>query len=69
MPDKLENATLRVIFLGLRFWPKVIFWVYERRRELFWVAEENRGILFWVADKGIFWYAKKCSDFFWVDKF
>ena len=46
-----------MIFWGLKFWPNVIFWVYERRK--------NRGI-FWVAKKGLrdfLGYANKSSDF------
>ena len=58
---------LRVIFLGLKFWPKVIFWVYERYRDFFG-SQRKTEELFWVAKKGlrniIFGYAKKSSDFF-----
>ena len=32
-----------MIFLGLKFWPNVIFWVYERCR-IFWGHRKNRGI-------------------------
>ena len=37
----------------------------------FWVVKKT-GIFFWVAKKGLrdfLGYAKKSSDFFWVDKF
>ena len=47
-----------MIFLGLKFWPKVIFWVYERRRDFFGSQKETEGI-FWLAKKGL-------RDFFWV---
>ena len=33
-----------MIFLGLKFWPKVIFWVYERRRDFFGSQKETEGI-------------------------
>ena len=35
---------VRVNFLGLKFWPKVIFWVYERRRD-FLGREKKRDFL------------------------
>ena len=55
-----------MIFLGLKFWPKVIFWVYERCRDVFGSQKKTEG--FWgVAKKGLrdfLGYAKKGSDFF-----
>ena len=56
-----------MIFLGLKFWPEVIFfWVYERCWDFFWVMKKNRNFL-GVAKKGLrdfFGYAKKSSYFF-----
>ena len=49
---------------------KWFFWVYERRR-IFWGREKKRDF-FGLQKKelGIFLgYARKSSDFFWVDKF
>ena len=51
-----------MIFWGLKFLPKVIFWVYERRRDFFG-SGKKQGFL-WVVKKGLrdFWeYAKKSS--------
>ena len=48
-------------FLGLKFWPKVIFWVYERRRDFFGSRKKTEGFL-WVAKKrtkGLFWGMQK----------
>ena len=55
-----------MIFLGLKFWPKVIFWVCERPQDFFGLQEKTEGF-FWVAKKGLrdfLGYAKKSSDFF-----
>ena len=41
-----------MILLSLKFWPKVIFGVYERRRDFFWVAKKTKGF-FGVAKKGL----------------
>ena len=41
-----------MIFLGLKFWPKVIFWVYERCRDFFGLRKKTEGF-FGVAKKGI----------------
>ena len=30
------------MFLGLKFWPKVIFWFYERHWDFFVSQEKNR---------------------------
>ena len=57
----------RMILLSLKFWPKVIFWVYERRRGFFWVAKKTKGFL-GIVKKGLrdfLGYAKKSSDFNW----
>ena len=43
---------VRVIFLGLKFWPKVIFWVYERCWDFFWCKKKTEGF-FVVAKKGL----------------
>ena len=57
-----------MIFLGLKFWPEVNFWVYERRRDFFGSRKtktKTRGIL-WVAKNGLrdfFVYAKKVVIF------
>ena len=45
-----------MILLSLKFWPKVIFWVYERRRDFFGSRKKQRDFL---------GYAKKSSDFNW----
>ena len=56
-----------MIFLGLKFWSKVIFfWVYERRQDFLGSRKKTEGF-FGVAKKGLrdfFGYAKKISDFF-----
>ena len=55
-----------MVFLGLKFWPKVIFWVYETCREFFGSQKENRGTFLGckTSTKGFFWVdAKKSSDF------
>ena len=54
-----------VNFLGLKFWPKVIFLGLWKTLGFFWVPKKTRGI--WVAKKqltDILGYAKKSSDFF-----
>ena len=54
-----------MIFLGLKFWPKVIFWVYKRCREFFGLRKKTEGF-FWVAKKELrdfFGYAKKVVIF------
>ena len=35
----------RMILLSLKFWPKVIFWVYERRRDFFGSRKKQRDFL------------------------
>ena len=45
-------------FLGLKFWPKVIFLGLRKTPGFFWVVEESR----WI-----FWGCKKRTKrFFWV---
>ena len=46
-----EGGGVRVFFLGLKFWPKVIFWVYERRRDFFGSRKKKRRNFFWHAKK------------------
>ena len=50
-----------MILLSLKFWPKVMFWVYERRRDFFASREKQR--VFWgLRKKGLrdfLGYAKK----------
>ena len=54
-----------MIFLGLKFWPKVIFWVYETRRDFFGSRKKKRHFLGYETwTKRFFGYAKKRSDFF-----
>ena len=58
-----EGGGIRVIFLALKFWPKKIFWVYERGWGFF--GSQKKG-LFWVVKKGLkdfFGYAKKVVFF------
>ena len=38
-----------MIFLGLKFWPKVIFWDYERYQEFLGREEKQRN--FWGLQK------------------
>ena len=55
-----------MIFLGLQFWPKVIFWIYERCQIFFWVAKKPEGSFWVLAKKGLrdfFGYAKKVVIF------
>ena len=40
-----EGGGVRMILLSLKFWPKVIFWVYERRRDFFWSRKKQRDFL------------------------
>ena len=57
----------RMILLSLKFWPKVIFWVYERRWDFFWLRKKQSD--FWGLRKKVlrdfFGYAKNSSDFIW----
>ena len=48
---------VQVIVLGLEFWPKVIFWVYERRQDIFGSRKKTEEF---------FWVAKKVKGFFGV---
>ena len=62
-----DGGRVRVIFLGLKFWPKVILGVYERRRDFWGSRKKKPKGLFGVAKKGprdFLGYAKKRSDFF-----
>ena len=41
-----------MIFLGLKFWPKVIFWVYERCQDfLGGGAKKNKEFFFELPEK------------------
>ena len=56
-----------MIFLSLKFWPKVIFFGSMKDAGIFWGREKKTEGFFWVAKKELrdfFGYAKKCSDFF-----
>ena len=57
-----------MIFLGLRFWPKVIFWAYERCQDFFGSQKKQRDF-FWVTKKGLkdFLGMLKKVGIFWVD--
>ena len=50
-----------MIFLGVKFWPKVIFWVYERRkkkkpRDFLGLQKKDKGIFLGMLIKVvIFW--------------
>ena len=39
----LNDGEVRVIFLDLKFWPKVIFWVYERHWDFFGSQRKTEG--------------------------
>ena len=57
----------RVIFWGLKFWPKAIFWVYERRWNIFGSRKIKSGVLGGCEKrtKGFFGVMlKKSSDIF-----
>ena len=46
---------VRVIVLGLKFWPKVIFWVYERRQDIFGSRKKTEEFFLGCKkSKGIF---------------
>ena len=45
-----EGGGVRVVFWGLKFWTKMIFWVYERRRDFFG-SRQKKEEFFWVAKK------------------
>ena len=56
-----------MILLSQKFWPKVIFWVYERRRD-FLGREKNKGIFLGLRKKGLWDFGgmlKKRIDFYW----
>ena len=57
-----------MIFLSLKFWPKVIFLGSIKDAGIFWGREKKKTEgFFWVVKKELsdfFGYAKKCSDFF-----
>ena len=60
-----------MIFLGLKFWPKVIFFGSMKDAGIFMGREKKTEGFFGIAKKGLrefFGYAKKSSAF-WVDKF
>ena len=60
------GGVVRVIFLGLKFWQKVIFSVYGRRWDSFWVTKKKREIFLGCEKKGLrdfFGYVKKNGDF------
>ena len=62
----INDEGVRVTFWGLTFWPKVVFWDYERGREFFWIAKKETEGFFGVAKKGprdFFRYAKKIVIF------
>ena len=44
----MGGGGVRLIFLGLKFWSKVIFRVYKRRRDFFGSRKKNRGIFFFM---------------------
>ena len=51
-----NDGEVRVIFLGLKFWPKVIFWGCERKkRDFFGLRNKDQGIFLGMLEKvGIF---------------
>ena len=53
-----NDGGVRVIFLGLKFWPKVIFLGLWKTPGFFWVAKKNRGIFLGCE--------KRTKGFFWV---
>ena len=61
-----NDGGIRVIFLGLKFWPKVIFGVCERHQDFFRSRKITEGF-FWVVKKRLkdfLGYVKKHSNFF-----
>ena len=60
-----RGGGVRVIFLGLKFWPKVIFGSMKVAG-IFWVAKKTRGFIGGCEKriKVFFGYAKRSSDFF-----
>ena len=53
----INDGGARVTFWGLEFWPKVVFWDYERGREFFWIAKKKIRGIFWGCEertKGFF---------------
>ena len=58
----------RVIFWGQKFWPKVIFWVYEKPQDYLGCKEKTNGF-FLGCEKGlrVFWgmLKKVVIFFFW----
>ena len=52
----------RVIFLGLKFWPKVIFWSMKDTGIVLDLGKKKGVGFFWIVRKGLrdfFGYAKK----------
>ena len=60
-----NDGRLRVIFLGLKFWPKVVFWGLLKTPGFFGSQRKNRGIFLGCEKrtKGFFGYAKKVVMF------
>ena len=56
-----NDGGVQVIFLGLKFWPKVIFWGLLKTPGFFWIAKRNRGIFLGCEKrtKGFFWVCYK----------
>ena len=54
-----------MIFLGLKFWPKVIFLGLLKTPGSFWIANKNGGVLGGCEErtKRLFGYARKGNDF------
>ena len=56
-----------MIFFGLKFWPKVIFWVYERHRNFLGSRKRNSGIFGGLCKKDFFGACSKIVILFWVE--
>ena len=62
-----NDGGVRVIFLGLKFWPKVIFWGLWKTPGFFGVAKKTEVVFLGCKKKikGFFLQLqKKISDFF-----
>ena len=66
-----EGGGVQVIFLGLKFWLGFFGSMKDASRVFFGVTKKNRGMFLGCEKRprDLFGYAKKSSDFFWVDKF
>ena len=65
--DRGRGGGVRVIFLGLKFWPKGIFSVYERHRDFLGHEKSTKGFFGCAKEVGFFLGSQILKlEFFWV---